>query len=112
MFPSLSGPSNDSCRFPDTSRVVLPIVAQKKTKKVRKVYSILLPLSVCSFFFGNGRVHHLNHPFEGRARSLEGKVSGRVTPTELLLEGLEPETSTMSYQLGNTLLGFLFVIFL
>ncbi|KAK9691210.1 hypothetical protein RND81_09G183000 [Saponaria officinalis] len=37
LFSSFSGPTNDFLKCSDNCRVVLPIVAQKKTKKVRKI---------------------------------------------------------------------------
>ncbi|XP_074272384.1 large ribosomal subunit protein bL9c [Silene latifolia] len=37
LFPSFSGPTNDSLKCPEIGRHVLPIIAQKKTKKIRKI---------------------------------------------------------------------------
>ncbi|KAH9612300.1 hypothetical protein KSS87_004409 [Heliosperma pusillum] len=37
LFPTFSGPTSDSLKSPDTGRLVLPILAQKKTKKIRKI---------------------------------------------------------------------------
>ncbi|KAL9243946.1 hypothetical protein vseg_017776 [Gypsophila vaccaria] len=37
LFRAFSGPTNDFLKYPDNGRLVLPIVAQKKTKKVRKI---------------------------------------------------------------------------
>lgn len=37
LFTTLTAPTNDLLKYPDNARLVLPIVAQKKTKKVRKI---------------------------------------------------------------------------